>query len=81
MEDKKRSQPLTQEKITDLHKILCKYFDENEFSVEQALGFLCMTFIGTMALNGYSDQFFDATVERMKLQFREKKDKFMGNNE
>ena len=74
MGEEKRSERLSQEKINELHKILCKYFDENEFSIAQALGFLSITFIGTMAMHGYSDQFFDATVERMKLQFREKKD-------
>ena len=34
------------------------------------MSFLTATFIGQMALNGYDDDFFDKTVERMKITFR-----------
>lgn len=74
------NEPLSQDKINEIHIKLFQSFNEYELSIGQALGFLAITFVGTMAMSGYSDDFFDATVERLKIQFRDKKNEIIKEN-
>lgn len=60
---------MNQKDINEAHLMLVEHFLKKDFKPSQIMSFLTATFIGQMALNGYSDDFFDKTVERMKVKF------------
>lgn len=60
----------------NLHAIIEKYVKDKNYTPSQVLSFLSSTFVGTMAMNGFSEEFFDATCERMKESFKEKRKSF-----
>lgn len=61
---------MNQEDINEAHKILLEHFIKKVFKLRDIMSFLTATFIGQMALNGHSEDFFDKTVDRMKITFR-----------
>jgi len=65
---------MEQNEINELHAILENYVREKGLKVSEALSFLTTTFVGTMVIHGYTEDFFDKTCERMKQHFKEKKD-------
>lgn len=64
---------MNQEEIKEAHMLLLKHFEKKNFKPSQIMSFLTATFIGQMALNGYDDDFFDRTIEKMKESFRHHK--------
>jgi hypothetical protein len=64
---------MEQYQINTLHEVLEDHCKQMGYKVSEVLSFLSVSFVGTMAMHGYSEEFFDATCERMKIQFREKK--------
>jgi hypothetical protein len=64
---------MNQIEINELHKIIEDHCNIKGYTVAQILAFLSLTFIGTLIINGYSEEFVDKTAERMKVKFREKK--------
>ncbi len=61
---------MNQLKINEIHEILIKYCIENNIKPSEIMAFITATFIGQMALSGYSQDFFDKTVEKMKEKFK-----------
>lgn len=64
---------MTDAEIKKLHKLIENHCQAKGFTVPQILRFLSLCFVGTVEMHGYSEEFFDATLERMKKQFKEKR--------
>lgn len=58
-----------------LHKMILEFCLENNVSQAEALAFLSLTFTGTLAIAGYSEDFVEKTFERMKEQYKTQKEK------
>lgn len=71
----KKGETMTQDEINELHKLLDDYCEKKKFTVFQILGFLTVVLMGTMEKEGYTQQFFDATCDRMKEKFKGKRNK------
>ncbi len=61
---------MEQTEINELYKMLEMYAKDKGWSGSQILGFLSVVFIGTMKVQGYSQEFMDATCDRMKEMFK-----------
>mgnify|MGYP001589049610 CR=1 FL=1 len=59
--------------IKEIHALMENFFCENEIPLHHILAFITTTFVGTLEMHGYSQDFFDKTCERMKNEFREKR--------
>lgn len=64
---------MKQEQINEMWALLEKHAQEKNYKISQVLAFLSTCLVGTMAMHGYTEEFFDATCERMKVNFRKKK--------
>jgi len=64
---------MDQEDINELHGLIQNYAIEKGYETKHLLAFLTSVFIGTMEMKGYSQEFMDATCDRMKVKFREKR--------
>jgi|GEM_PF-2791824 len=60
----------SQEEIDELHRLILVFAIANGWSRSAVLAFLKISFVGTMAMANYSDEFFDKTCERMKEKFK-----------
>ena len=61
---------MEQTEINELHKMLEMYAKDKGWSRPKVLGFLSAVFVGTMKMQGYSQEFMDATCDRMKERFK-----------
>lgn len=66
---------LSQEQINEMHALLDNHGKEKGYRPTQMLAFLTSTFVGTMEMHGYSQDFMDRTCDMMKKKFREKRNK------
>ena len=57
---------MTGEEIIELHKILLEWMLKKNKKPEDAIAFLTASWVGQMHLNGYTEEFFDSTLDRMK---------------
>ncbi len=60
---------MEQHDINELHKLLENFALEKGYSHSNIMAFLSVTFLGTMAMRGYSQEFFDKTCENMKNSY------------
>lgn len=60
---------MNDEEIKELHEILIKYAVEKRWRNSQILAFLTSTLVGTMAIQGYDQDFADSTFDLMKKRF------------
>lgn len=64
---------MKQSDINELHKIIEDFAIEKGYDTKHFLIFLTSCLTGTMAMKGYSQDFFDTTCERMKNNFKKMK--------
>lgn len=57
----------------ELHGIISKYLYENKILLGQSLAFLSLVFIGTLEMNGFSEEFLNQTLDRMRENFKMKR--------
>lgn len=58
------------EHAKELHSLMENYCTVNGYSKSTLMGFLSALFVGTMAMNGYDEDFVDSTLDLMKKRFR-----------
>lgn len=51
---------------TELHMIMLRWFESKGKTPKDVIAFLTATWVGQMCLNGYSEEFTDETLKRMK---------------
>lgn len=61
---------MNNEDIKELHALITDWAYEKGYETKHLLAFFSQTFIGTMAMKGYDEDFFDSTVDLMKKRFR-----------
>lgn len=61
---------MDQSEIYELHHILLKWFEEKNKSPTDVISFLTATWTGQMRLNGYSEEFVDITLLKMKEDWK-----------
>lgn len=61
---------MSQDEINEVHMILLKWFEEKKKEPHEIMSFLTATWIGQMCLNGYKEEFVDATLKRMKESWK-----------
>ena len=54
----------------ELHQILLEWFIDRDKKPKHIIAFLTSMWIGQMALNGYEEDFFDATLKHMKENWK-----------
>ena len=65
------SAPLEQDDIIELHLIRTKWFIDKGIEEPSAMmAYLSAEFVGTLALQGYSDEFVKSVFERMLEKFK-----------
>ena len=57
----------------DLHEMLEEYARKNDVTLSCMLAFLTTSFVGTLEMHGYDEEFFDKTCLRMKEEFKKKR--------
>lgn len=62
---------MDQLELYELHKYLVEWFVKKGKTPKDVISFLTATWIGQMCLNGYDEEFFDATLIHMKKRWRE----------
>lgn len=67
---------MNQEDINELHQLIEKWTIDHKYNTTHLLTFLTITLVGTMAMKGYSQEFFYKTADRMKIAFKEMQKKF-----
>jgi late competence protein required for DNA uptake (superfamily II DNA/RNA helicase) len=54
----------------ELHKMMLEWFQKKEKKPKDVMAFLTAIWIGQMCLNGYSEDFVDKTLSRMKESWK-----------
>ena len=57
---------MRQDDIDDLHELMQNFLIEREYKPSEMMAFLTSQFLGTMAMYGYTHDFFNKTIDRMK---------------
>lgn len=57
---------MNQLEIYELHYILLKWFQEKNKTPKEVISFLTVIWVGQMRLNGYTEEFVDKTLIKMK---------------
>lgn len=58
------------EDILELHRLRTEWFISKNLSSETMMSYLFEEFVGTMALQGYSEEFAEKTFKRMNEKFK-----------
>lgn len=56
----------------DLDEIIQKRSHEKGYTTPMLLAYFSLTFVGTLAMKGYSEEFFEKTLDRMREDFNKK---------
>lgn len=60
------------EDVKELHSMITNWAGKKGYQTSHLLAFLTSTFVGTMVMKNYSEDFMKRTCERMLNQFKEK---------
>jgi hypothetical protein len=66
---------MSQEDIIELHALITDWAYNKKYDTPTLLSFLYVTFIGTLDMKGYSQDFVDRTSEKMKEDFKKRRSK------
>lgn len=60
---------VNQEDIVELHAFIENWAKNKNYGRSELLAFLATTFVGTMVMSSFSEEFMDATLSMMKVKF------------
>lgn len=72
---------MDQSKINELHSIMVDFFFENQVKESYILSFLMITYLGTLANAGFSQEKVEDICDRMKMKYSEIKGKSQTNKD